>query len=74
MSVGKEAGEFSSTPNGGVSQQVNLEGTASGFGSVIGTLTFYAAEPGSDRGFVTWAGPGVGTEREGQLSLCLTLT
>ena len=65
MSVGKELGEFSftstgvtvtSTPNGGVSQQVNLEGTASGFGAVLGTLTFYAAEPGADSGFVTWAG------------------
>jgi len=65
MSVGKELGEFSftstgvtvsSTPNGGTSQQVNMEGTASGFGAVLGTLTFYAAEAGADSGFVTWAG------------------
>ena len=67
MSVGKEAGEFSftstgvtvsSTPNGGVSNQVNLEGTATGFGAVLGTLTFYATELGADGGFVTWAGSG----------------
>ena len=65
MSVGKEVGEFSftstgvtisSTANGGVSQQVNMEGTATGFGDVIGTLTFYADSPGADGGFVTWAG------------------
>ncbi len=65
MSLGKEAGEFSftssgvtvtATPNGGVSQQVNVEGTATGFGTVLGTLTFYASEPGADSGFVTWAG------------------
>jgi hypothetical protein len=67
MSVGKEAGEFSfkstgvtasSTPDGGASSQVNVEGTATGFGAVIGTLTLYAAELGSDSGFVTWAGTG----------------
>ena len=67
MSIGKEAGEFSfkstgvtvsSTPNGGVSNQVNVEGTATGFGSVLGTLTFYATELGADGGFVTWAGSG----------------
>ena len=43
MSIGKEAGQFSftstgvtvsSTPNGGVSNQVNVEGTATGFGAV----------------------------------------
>ena len=67
MSVGKEAGEFSftstgvtasSTPDGGASSQVNVEGTATGFGAVIGTLTLYAAELGSESGFVTWAGTG----------------
>ena len=67
MSIGKKAGEFSltstgvtvsSTPNGGVSQQVNVEGTATGFGAVLGTLTFYASEPGADGGFVTWSGSG----------------
>lgn len=67
MSVGKEAGEFSFTSSsitvsagsgGGVSQAVNLEGTATGFGSVLGTMTFHAAEPGADGGFVTWAGTG----------------
>ena len=65
MSIGKEVGDFSftatsvtvsSTGDGGVSQQVNLEGTATGFGSVMGTLTFYASEPGADSGFVTWNG------------------
>ena len=67
MSVGKEAGEFSftstgvtasSTPDGGASSQVNVEGTATGFGAVIGTLTLYAAEAGANGGFVTWAGTG----------------
>ena len=65
MSVGKELGEFSftstgvtvsSTPNGGTQQQVNVEGTATGFGAVLGTLTFYAEGPGADNGFVTWSG------------------
>ena len=65
MSVGKEAGEFSFTstgvtvtsePGGGVTQAVNLEGTATGFGTVLGTLTFYASAPGADSGFTTWAG------------------
>lgn len=67
MSIGKKAGEFSftstgvtvsSTPNGGVTNQVNLEGTASGFGAVLGTLTFHATEAGADGGFVTWSGSG----------------
>jgi hypothetical protein len=62
---GKEVGDFSftatsitvsSTANGGVEQQVNLEGTATGFGAVLGTLTFYASEPGAESGFVTWNG------------------
>ena len=65
MSVGTEVGDFSftatsitvsSTADGGVSQQVNLEGTASGFGAVVGTMTFYASEPGAESGFVTWNG------------------
>ena len=65
MSIGKEVGDFTftatsitvtSTADGGVSQQVNLEGTATGFGAVLGTLTFYATEPGADSGFVTWNG------------------
>lgn len=65
MSVGKEAGEFSFTstgvtvtsePGGGVTQAVNLEGTATGFGTVLGTLTFYASAPGAESGFTTWAG------------------
>ena len=65
MSVGKEAGEFSFTstgvtvtsePGGAVTQAVNMEGTATGFGTVLGTLTFYAAESGAENGFTTWAG------------------
>ena len=65
MSVGKEAGEFSFTstgvtvtsePGGAVTQAVNLEGTATGFGTVLGTLTFYSAESGAENGFTTWAG------------------
>ena len=65
MSVGKEAGEFSFTsagvtvtsePGGSVTQAVNLEGTATAFGTVLGTLTFHVSEPGADSGFTTWAG------------------
>jgi hypothetical protein len=65
MSVGKSVGEFSlastsvtvsSNPGEGWTQQVNLEGTATGFGAVIGTLTFHASKAGADNGFVTWAG------------------
>ncbi len=67
MSVGNEAGEFSFTstgvsvtsePGGGVTQAVNLEGTATGFGTVMGTLTFHASAPGADSGLTTWAGSG----------------
>jgi hypothetical protein len=65
MSVGKAVGEFSftstgvtvsSNPGEGWTQQVNLEGTATGFGAVIGTLTFHASGPGAENGYVTWAG------------------
>lgn len=65
MSIGKAVGEFSftstgvsisTTDSGGVAQAVNMEGTASGFGTVLGTMTFYAAAPGADGGRVTWNG------------------
>ncbi len=65
MAIGKSIGEFSftssgvsisTTESGGMSQAVNMEGTATGFGTVIGTMTFYADEPGSNSGRVTWAG------------------
>jgi hypothetical protein len=65
MSLGKAIGEFSFTSTGVTvssnpgeewSQQVNLEGTATGFGVIIGTLTFHSSEPGADNGFTTWAG------------------
>ena len=67
MTVGKAVGEFSftstsvtlsTTPDGGASSQVNLEGTASGYGAVLGTMTFFAAEPGAKSGTTSWTGSG----------------
>ena len=67
MTVGKAVGEFSftstsvtlsTTPDGGTSSQVNLEGTASGYGAVLGTMTFFAAEPGAKSGTTSWTGSG----------------
>ena len=53
MAVGKEIGEFSykvtSATYGDVSVQVNLHGTATGFGTVQGTLTV-TGEPGATSG------------------------
>jgi hypothetical protein len=56
MTFGKQAGEYSfkSTsatitpgPAGSVLSQVNFEGTATGFGAVIGTATFVGGKSGT---------------------------
>jgi hypothetical protein len=53
MAVGKQIGEFSykvtSATYGDTSVQVNLHGTATGFGTVEGTLTL-TGEPGATSG------------------------
>jgi len=67
MTIGNAVGEFSftassvtvsSSADGGGSTQVNYEGTASGYGTVLGTMTFSVSEPGADSGTTTWAGTG----------------
>ena len=63
MSIGKEIGTFSLksisttySEAGGI-VQVHCDGTASGFGTVLGTLTF-RGEPGAKGGSLTWRGQG----------------
>jgi hypothetical protein len=67
MAIGKAAGKFSMTStgvtvaisaNGVGANHVNLEGTATGFGTVIGTLTFLADGPGAKTGRTSWLGSG----------------
>jgi hypothetical protein len=63
MAIGKEIGEFSlksiSTSYAGDagSVYVNLDGTATGYGTVLGTLTF-RGDPGATSGALTWRGQG----------------
>jgi len=63
MAIGKEIGEFSlksistSYSEEGGSVQVNLDGTATSYGSVLGTMTF-RGEPGAKSGLLTWRGQG----------------
>lgn len=63
MAIGKEIGEFSlksistTYPNEAGSVQVNLDGTATGYGTVLGTMTF-RAEPGAKSGLLSWRGQG----------------
>jgi hypothetical protein len=67
MAIGEPVGEFSltstgvtvaATPDGGGSNAVNFEGTATGFGTVMGTLTFLSEAPDAKGGQVTWMGQG----------------
>jgi len=67
MTIGKAAGEFSMkstgvtvalSAGGGAASHVNFEGTATGFGTVIGTLTFLADAPGAKSGRASWLGAG----------------
>jgi hypothetical protein len=41
---------------GGGVNHINLEGTATGFGTVIGTLSFFADAPGAQSGRTSWVG------------------
>ena len=64
MALGKEIGDFSfritSTSFGGEegTVQVNVDGTATNFGTVLGTLTFHVQAPGDKTGALTWRGQG----------------
>ena len=63
MAIGKEIGEFSlksistSYAEEGGSVQINCDGTATGYGTVLGTLTF-RGEPGAKSGALSWRGQG----------------
>ena len=63
MALGKEIGDFSfqitSTSyaeEGTV--RVNVDGTATGFGTVLGTMTFHVDAPGAKSGALAWRGQG----------------
>jgi hypothetical protein len=65
MTTPSKAGEFSfkstgvtaaETEGGGGASHVNLEGTATGFGTVIGTLSFFGDAPGAKSGRTRWVG------------------
>jgi hypothetical protein len=47
---------YSETPSGGGAIQVNLEGSATGFGTVLGTMTLHSDAPGAQSGRSTWVG------------------
>jgi hypothetical protein len=63
MPIGKEIGDFSlkSTSTNyadeGGSVSINCDGTATGYGTVLGTLTF-RGEPGAQSGPLSWRGQG----------------
>ena len=63
MTIGKEIGQFTlksittSYALDGGSVEVNLDGTATGYGTVLGTLTF-RGEPGAKSGPLSWRGQG----------------
>ncbi len=65
MGIAETSGEFSYSvtsstferqPGGGVDVSINLEGTASGFGQVNGTMTLIAPTPGATQGSVSFTG------------------
>ncbi len=63
MAIGKEIGEFSlkstsvSYAEDGGSVQINCEGTATRYGTVVGTLIF-RGEAGAKSGSLSWRGQG----------------
>ena len=63
MAIGKEIGKFTlkavttTYALEGDSVQINLDGTAAGYGAVLGTLTF-KGEPGATSGPLSWRGQG----------------
>jgi hypothetical protein len=65
MAATKKTAEFSfkstgvtcqDLPGGVGVNHINLEGTAAGFGTVIGTLSFFADQPGAQAGRTHWVG------------------
>ena len=46
---------YAQLPGGGVNH-INLEGTAAGFGTVLGTLSLFADSPGAKAGRTKWIG------------------
>ena len=63
MAIGKEIGDFSfkivstTYAEEGGSVQVNCDGTATNYGTVLGTMTF-RGEPGAKSGSLSWRGQG----------------
>src|SRR5574337_1119710 len=63
MALGKEIGQFSLKSTSvryseeGGSVEINYEGTASGYGTVVGTLSL-RGEPGAKAGPCSWTGQG----------------
>ena len=63
MAIGKEIGEFSlkwistSFAEEGGGGQVHCDGTATGYGTVLGSLT-WRGEPGAKSGPLSWRGQG----------------
>jgi hypothetical protein len=63
MAIGKELGKFTlkaittTYSLDGTSVEVNLDGTAAGYGAVLGTLTF-RGDPGAKSGMLSWRGQG----------------
>ena len=64
MALGKEIGDFSfqitSTSYAGEegTVHVNVDGTATAFGTVLGTMTFHVDTPGDKSGALSWRGQG----------------
>jgi len=65
MATDKTAVKFSFTSTGVIysqevdgngAVQINLEGTATGFGTVLGTLTLFGDAPGAKTGRSSWVG------------------
>jgi hypothetical protein len=69
MAMGEEIGRFTlksvttTYALEGGSVQVNLDGTATGYGTVLGTMTF-KGEPGAKSGPLSWRGQGFLTTGE----------
>jgi hypothetical protein len=54
---------YAKNDDGVVVAYVNYEGTATGFGTVMGTLAFPLPEQGATSGTVTWTGQGFPPDR-----------
>lgn len=47
---------FQELEGGGGVNSINFEGTATGFGTVLGTLSFFSDSPGAQSGRTNWVG------------------